>query len=383
MANGFQRQRDVIEIGERIKEAAAERRGLRIVGAGHWLSAGRPVAAVDTLDLSASSGVVDYNPGDLTLTALAATPLDEIARVARAERQWLAFDPMGEPGGTIGATISTGSAGPLAHAFGTPRDNVLGLDAVTGNGQTISAGGRVVKNVAGFDLTRLLVGSWGTLGAITSVTVRLRGIPEADETYSLAIAEDVSGLEWIRRSLGGSSFAPWAVEVLNRNLSRLLGIGDHLSLLVRIAGSGDSVRSQSRILSQLGDLSACNADVWRALARCEPSSAVVLRLSRRPSRVTETWAHAQTLPHGKCEALTHASVGRGVVRCMIPFEDGDSLANLVTSALSFSGTCIFERLPASAWKDVPSSVAGRLSSGIRRSFDPCGILNPGILGAAT
>lgn len=375
----------MIEIGERIREAAAKRTALRIVGAGLWLRAGRPVVAGATLDLSALSGVLEYNPGDLTLTALAATPLDEIARVVHAERQWLAFDPMGEPRGTIGATISTGSAGPLAHAFGTPRDNVLGLDAVTGTGQAISVGGRVVKNVAGFDLTRLLVGSWGTLGAITSVTVRLRGVPEADETYSLAIADEVSDLERVRRSLAVGSVAPWAVELVNPNLSRLLGIGDHCSVLVRIAGNGDSVRSQSRILSQLGAVTALKADVWNALARCEPSSAAVLRLSRRPSQVVETWGHAQTLHHGRGEALMHASLGRGVVRCMIPFEEGggEPLTELGMSALAFSGTCIFERLPEGAWNDVPHYATGRLSAGIRRSFDPCGILNPGILGAAT
>ena len=101
--------------------------------------------------------------GDLTLTARAGTTLANIARATAAEGQWLALDPHGSASGTLGATIATASAGPLAHAFGTPRDNVLGIEAVTGTGEIVRAGGRVVKNVAGFDLTRLFTGAWGTL----------------------------------------------------------------------------------------------------------------------------------------------------------------------------------------------------------------------------
>ena len=129
-------------------------------------------------------------PGDLTLTARAGTTLAEIERATAAERQLLALDPYGTARGTIGATIATASAGPLAHAFGTPRDLVLGLEFVTGDGAVIRAGGRVVKNVAGFDLTRLLTGAWGTLGVITEVSVRLRALPEMEESVALAVRDD-------------------------------------------------------------------------------------------------------------------------------------------------------------------------------------------------
>src|SRR5439155_9619738 len=101
-------------------------------------------------------GIVEYVPGDLTLTARAGTTLAEIRDATAAEQQWLALDPHGSDDGTIGATVATASAGPLATAFGTPRDLVLGVEFLTGGGALARGGGRVVKNVAGFDLVRLL-----------------------------------------------------------------------------------------------------------------------------------------------------------------------------------------------------------------------------------
>ncbi|MGH7647163.1 MAG: FAD-binding oxidoreductase, partial [Gemmatimonadaceae bacterium] len=166
------------DVATLVKDAAANRAPLRIVGRGHWLDAGRPVHTATPLALDALSGIIAYIPGDLTLTARAGTTLAEIASATAEHGQWLALDPFGPDDGTIGATVATASAGPLAHSLGTPRDAVLGLEVVTGDGTIIRTGGRVVKNVAGFDLTRLFTGSWGTLGVITEVTVRLRAKPE-------------------------------------------------------------------------------------------------------------------------------------------------------------------------------------------------------------
>ena len=162
-----------------IKESEKGRTPIRISGGSTWLDAGRPVRANKTLSLAGDTGVVSYVPGDLTLTVRAGTPLSEIDRVTREHDQWLPLDPYGSPDGTIGATIATASAGPLASSFGLPRDLLLGLEFVNGRGDVVRGGGKVVKNVAGFDLSRLLTGSWGTLGVITEVTVRLYACPRA------------------------------------------------------------------------------------------------------------------------------------------------------------------------------------------------------------
>ena len=136
------------DVAARVREARDANTPLRIVGRGHWLDAGRECRASQTLDLSALDGVIEYEPGDLTLTARAGTALSDIARVTAREGQWLTLDPFGSADGSLGATIATASAGPLASAFGTPRDHLLGCVAVTGNGDVVRAGGRVVKDGA-------------------------------------------------------------------------------------------------------------------------------------------------------------------------------------------------------------------------------------------
>ena len=161
-------------IVEAIRDAAADRVPVRIVGCGMWLDAGHPVQAARTVSVAAETGVVEYTPGDLTITVRAGTTLGEIDDVLATHQQWLPCDPMGGKTGSIGATVATCSYGPLAALFGTPRDQVLGMTVVTGTGEVLQAGGRVVKNVAGFDLTRLMTGAWGTFGVITQVTLRVR-----------------------------------------------------------------------------------------------------------------------------------------------------------------------------------------------------------------
>ena len=155
-----------------INDAIEDSAPLRIAGAANWLDAGRPVVSTNRLSLAEHSGVIDYVPGDLTITAAAGTSLRDIQRITGEHGQWFPLDPHGRDEGTIGATIATGSYGPLAHSFGRARDLVLGVEFVTGDGRVVRGGGRVVKNVAGFDLVRLVTGLWGTIGVITEATLR-------------------------------------------------------------------------------------------------------------------------------------------------------------------------------------------------------------------
>ncbi len=162
------------EISGFVRESAASGVRLRIVARGTWLEAGGAVLADARLSLADDSGIVSYVPDDLTITARAGTTLRELSDALAPHGQWLALDPHSDGDVSIGATVATCSYGPSAALFGTPRDQVLGLTAVLGTGDVIHAGGRVVKNVAGFDLTRLMTGAWGTLGVITEVTIRVR-----------------------------------------------------------------------------------------------------------------------------------------------------------------------------------------------------------------
>ena len=367
-------------IADAVRVAAATRTPLRIVGAGTWLDAGRPVQAAATLPMAALAGIVEYTPGDLTLTAQAGTPLSEIDRATRLEGQWLALDPFGDAGGTIGATVATASAGPIAHAFGLPRDNVLGLEFVTGAGAVVRGGGRVVKNVAGFDLTRLLVGSWGTLGAITEVTVRLRALSEVDETVALPFPTAPERGAALLAAVRRAPIAPLALELVSPTLAARLAVGEGSALLVRLDGNEELVGAQRTALAALGDAVAVPADVWARLRACEPPGAAVVRLSHLPARLADTWTQALRLVRPFAMAMVHASVGRGVARCVVPPAPATELGAALADT-PFDGTRVFERLPADLWPVLaPTRVGDHLSRGVKRAYDPHDVLNPGILG---
>lgn len=367
------------QVAARVRDARANHAPLRIAGRGHWLDAGRPCRADSVLDLAPHSGIVEYEPGDLTLTARAGTTLGELARVTRAEGQWLPLDPSGSPEGTLGATIATASAGPLASSFGTPRDQVLGCELVTGTGDVVRAGGRVVKNVAGFDLLRLNTGAWGTLGVLTEVSVRLRALPELDRTFAVELSA-ADAWRWWR----GTEYAPLAAELVSPAMGATLGTGARAVLLVRLGGNETLVSAAAMSLGALGDGREVATPVWDALAASEPPGSAVLRLSTAPSRCPALWERAAAIVE-RAAGWAHATLARGVVRCILPVrgEDEDEMARLrgITGALQHLGTTVVERLPASLWPSlVAPSAADPLSIGLRNAFDPDRLLNPGILG---
>jgi glycolate oxidase FAD binding subunit len=256
------------ELAATIRAAHDAGRALRIVGRGTWLSAGRPVRDdARRVDLSRLSGIVEYVPGDLTLTARAGTTLAELDAVTAAHGQWCPLLAWGTDGGTIGATFATATTGPLRAAFGAPRDLALGLEFIDGTGARVRPGGRVVKNVAGFDLTRLLVGSWGTLGAITEVSVRLRARPALDETWALTLADDAAHeqADAFRRG----PLAPMAFEALDDVHSRALGLSSP-RVLVRLGGNGTFVAASRAALQAIGHAEPCDTALWAAFRALDP-----------------------------------------------------------------------------------------------------------------
>lgn len=369
------------DVSDAVREAIGTRRPLRIVGGGTWLDAGRPVRSdARALGLRELSGIVDYTPGDLTLTARAGTTLADIDAATKAHGQWLALDPPGAPGATVGATIATASAGPLSHAFGLARDGILGVEAVTGEGGIVRGGGRVVKNVAGFDMTRLLTGAWGTLGILTEVTVRLRARPETDETVAVAIAPKAGALAAMLCNPPVDMGSAVAVELVNAALAQRLGIAsDGPVLLVRLMGNAELVGTDRAALFGAGGIGGPDG-IWERLRTTEPAGAAVFRLSGPRARISDTWARVASLLAGLPRALIHASVGRGVVRCIVPDPDPVALSAGVLHQPT-AGTLVAERLPVSLWGSAGRGTGrDRLSRGVRRAFDPHGLFNPGIFG---
>jgi glycolate oxidase FAD binding subunit len=378
VANGVEAIRD------RVRDAVQRGAALRIAGRGTWLDAGRPVSSSDTISTREHTGITEYVPGDLVLTARAGTPLGEIRDATAAHGQWLALNPYGTNEGTIGATIATGAAGPLSTFFGRARDLVLGVQFVTGEGVVARGGGRVVKNVAGFDLTRLITGSWGTLGVVTEVTMRLHARPEADESFAIPVAEG-GALERVRRLLRQLPFAPYSCEVVNATLAQRLVGTNETTALVRIGGNREAVRAQHNAFAELGDAREIDARVWDELRGVEPRDAIVFRLSRLPSHIERVWAEASAIAARCPGTLLHATPSRGVVRCVVPSTSADNVRQVAEAfALATDTIRLGERLPMDLWSTISPAVgADGIPARIKRTFDPAGVLNPGILGGAT
>ena len=372
------------EVRDSIRDAIERRRPMRVVSGGSWIDANRPVRADTALEVGSHAGIVEYEPGDLTLTARAGTTLDEIARATAANGQWFALDPLGNPSrATLGATIATGSYGALAHHFGTPRDMVLGVEFVSGTGDVVRGGGRVVKNVAGFDLTRLVTGSWGTLGVLTEATVRLRALPAVEATLLIEIGPAPAELERARAALRGLPFVPLAAQLVDAAARHALGTaGARDAFIVRLGGNEEAVRAQREQLRGVGDARDIESDVWLRLRLVEPARAAVVRLSRLSSRFATTWQDAGRVTEQWLGSYRHGDPGRGVVRVVLPLDKDASEAGLRAALeIPFDGTRIYERLSPALWPALaPTALRGAIDHGVKAAFDPHHLLNPGILG---
>lgn len=369
-----------------VSAAAGDSRPLRIAGRGSWLDAGGPVTASDVLSLASYAGIVDYVPGDLTITVRAGTPLAEITKATREHGQWLPLDPPGSPDGTIGATVATGSYGPLATAFGRPRDQVLGLESVSGTGEVITVGSRVVKNVAGFDLTRLLVGSWGTLGVITQVTLRLRARGVVDRTGAVIIPARGQKLAAALSATRAARLAPTALELLSPAVAERVGLARETVLLARFGGNEQSVSAQLYEFAALGESLAAPDDCWDRLRALDAESAATFRCAMPLAELPRAWDAMGDATGASNELPRHATVLRGIIRCLVPAAGGSDAPphdDLAARMRPVQGVrMIPERLGADAWSRLaPSPVGDPISRRIKQAFDPANVLNPGILGA--
>lgn len=381
------RPRDTADVADAVRNAATTGIALRIRGGGTWLDAARVVAAaadrdIRSLDVSALRGIIEYVPGDLTLTARAGTTLAEIDEATRAHGQWLPLDPYAAPGATLGATLATASWGPLSASLGLPRDLTLGIEFVDGRGIVVRGGGRVVKNVAGFDLVRLTIGAWGTLGVITEVSVRLRARPASECTLALDAPRAAEGLAPLLGTLRDAPLTPLAMELVDGVLARALDVGDDSVVLVRLAGNTAALTAQRAVVQSLGNAREVPTEIWSALQRSLPASTWTLRASQRPSELASLWHDL-----GRCLAVIpgayrQATIERGIARLVVPSDAGSALAGQLPG-LAERWHVIGERLPADAWRRLPAEASDRLSVGVRAAFDPLQLLNPGLLTLAS
>jgi glycolate oxidase FAD binding subunit len=365
------------EVSRRIRDAGESRQPLRVVGAGTWLNSGGPVGTMETVSCATHDEIVSYVPGDLTITVGAGMSLAAITEATAAHDQWLTLDPFGTSAGTIGATVSTASSGPLATGFGTPRDLVLGLEAVTGTGNIVRGGGRVVKNVAGFDLVRLFTGSHGTLGVITEVTLRLRARPAKDLTVAIGINGTTAGLRAVSRALREWPFTPMSAELIDGACAAAVGLPQTSTLLLRLGGNAKAVAAQRQRAASLGKPAEVDAGVWEKLRGVERGAAGVMRISDLPLAFAERWSDAQQVA-GK-NGVVLGSPARGSIRCVLGEVDTARIGAMRTRTTT--ATIVFDSLPSpSTWHSLTNELnPSSLDSRVRAAFDPSGILNPGIM----
>src|SRR5438094_763196 len=202
---------------------------VRVEGAGTWLPADAPA------DLALTTRRLDkvpaIEPQDLSATAEAGIGCDLLRQQLADRGTWLALDPPGLAGRTLGSVVATATAGPLRQGFGPVRDHLLGVTFVTGDGRLVQSGGRVMKNVAGYDLTRLAAGGFGAFGVIVLVHLRLRALPRADQTLALEGSRD--DLTQVADDIAAAGLAPAALELVSPALARR----ERWVLAVRLAGS--------------------------------------------------------------------------------------------------------------------------------------------------
>jgi glycolate oxidase FAD binding subunit len=399
------RARDAKDVEAAVQWLLAEGKAAEIAGHGSKRAIGRPAQTDLTLDLSGLSGVTLYEPEELVLSAKAGTPLAEIEALVAAKGQQLAFEPMdcaavlgGTAGrGTIGGVLAANLAGPRRFKAGAARDHLLGFSAVSGRGESFKSGGRVVKNVTGYDLCKLIAGSWGTLAAMTEVTLKVLPAPETEETVlvcGLAPEQAVAAMTTAMGSacdLSGAAHLPAGVAA-RLPAGSAASAGGAVTAL-RLEGFAPSVSHRRRLvevmMSPLGEVMTIDASasraLWTAVRDVTPFAAgrhggegALWRISTAPSRGAELGA----LIAGKAEGEMLYDWAGGLIWLALAARDG-AAASLVRQAVAATGghaTLIRApaavRAAAQVFSPQDAAVAA-LTKRIKASFDPSGVLNPG------
>jgi glycolate oxidase FAD binding subunit len=389
--------RTAAELAAAVRESAGP---LEILGAGSKRGLGRPVNSGQHLDLSHLSGISLYEPEELVLTAGAGTRLAEIEQALAPKRQMLAFEPpdlgplYGRPAGegTLGGMLACNLAGPRRPKAGAARDHFLGALAVNGQGEIFKTGGQVVKNVTGYDLCKLLAGSFGTLAALAEVTLKVLPAPEHECSLLLSGLEDAAAVAVMTRALGSAAEVSGAAH-LPAGIASLLPRGSGAATLLRLEGTTLSVAERIALLRrelapELGcagvemDVAESRA-VWRWLRDLAPfqgTEEAVWRLSVPPAAGA---AVMRAIAASGVTGVRHFyDWGGGLILLALPAE-GDAAAVPIRAALEASGghaTLLRAPLSLRAAVDVFQPQAPALAALARRvkeSFDPAGRLNPG------
>jgi glycolate oxidase FAD binding subunit len=398
--------RDAADVEAVVRSAIAGDQPLEIIGHGTRRRIGQPMATNAVLDLSALNAVTSYEPNELVISVQAGAPLADVMSLIDSKSQQFAFEPMhtasllGVSGsGTIGGMIAAGLAGPRRIKAGGARDHLLGAHAVSGFGDSFKTGGRVVKNVTGYDLCKLIAGSWGTLAVMTEVTLKVMPRPESERTLVLRGLDDVAANRAMTAALGSPFDVSGAAHVppspLRADVAGLAALGSprEAVTVVRLEGITSSAahraRSLSAALSAFGAVEilddAASALVWCAIRDVEPFAA------GGPLGAWPVWRIVCPPAAGGAlgQALAQDSGGEviydwggGLIWAALPPKD-DAMATLVRQRVDAAGghaTLLRASETVRSKVDVfhpQASGLAALNERVRSSFDPKAILNRG------
>ncbi|HEV3183362.1 MAG TPA: FAD-binding protein [Xanthobacteraceae bacterium] len=403
------RPRDAKDVAAAVEWAVGEGKTLEIVGHGSKRAIGRAAQWDLTLDLSSLAGVTLYEPEELVLSARAGTALAEIEALIGGKGQCLAFEPMdcgpvlggATSKGTLGGVLATNLSGPRRLKAGAARDHFLGVSAVSGRGETFKSGGRVVKNVTGYDLCKVLAGSWGTLAAMTDVTVKVLPQAETEQTLLAFGLDDRTAMRAMASALGspadvsGAAHFPAGVAQL---VAGAAAVGRAVTAL-RLEGVAPSIAPRrgaiEALLKPYGELIAvserASQALWRAVRDVTPFEAPATgaapplwRVSTAPSQGPEVVARVAA----QCEASAFYDWGGGLIWMQVAGRS-DAGARFVRRAVKDCGghATLFRadaavRAAVEVFEPQERSLAA-LARRVKEGFDPKGTLGPGRMYAGT
>jgi len=388
-------------------------------GGGTAASVGMPAARAGlVLGFSRLNRLVEHEPGDLTATVEAGMTVAALQSALRSRGQWLSLDPPDAERATVGGVLAANAAGPRRHLYGTARDLLIGVTVVTADGAVVKGGGKVVKNVAGYDLPKLFIGSYGTLGIIVEATVKLRPLPD-DERLVCVGFDRLKDAGAAVRALMASDLIPNAIELLDATAALgpggaggALGLGRTLGsaspappapgavLVVGFDGLPEQVEWQCAELARLA--ATCGGrearplpqDVWPRLATAARGAfgtvTAVMTFSVLPTEVAELMEHGAEIARARgIQSAWTAHAGVGQVSAALlsdgePQEPGPVAAVLSewrTMARTGGGHATLEWAPLAVKSQVPvwddPGAAGRIMQRIKAQLDPNNLLNPG------
>jgi glycolate oxidase FAD binding subunit len=397
------RPRDAQDVAAAVEWAAGEGKTLEIMGHGSKRTIGRAAQWDLTLDLSGLTGVTLYEPEELVLSARAGTQVAEIEALIGGKGQALVFEPMdcgplfgaGAAKGTIGGVLAANASGPRRIRSGAARDHFLGVSAVSGRGETFKSGGRVVKNVTGYDLCKVLAGSWGTLAAMTDVTVKVLPRAETEQTLIAFGLDDRTAVKAMAAALGSPADVSGAAHLPAGVAMQVAGAAaaGRAVTAVRIEGVAPSIAPRRAALEALlksyGELIAVSERashaLWQAVRDVTPfeapatgAAAPLWRISTAPSRGPEIVAQVAA----QCEAAAFYDWGGGLVWMQIAgrADAGARLVRRATAACGGHATLFRADVAVRAAVEVfePQERAlAALTGRVKEAFDPKRILGPG------